>query len=747
MKSSLTLLDDLLKMFGVEPEYKDTEGQRHYAELADLLRVLKQKGIYLREDLFREAPDTLVASSQNPPEELSITMRSEQDIPEEGARNGFIVFEEYSKAIDAFHYAIDDAQVSTSGPRLVNEVTIRVPYPKGLHEGRYRFHVTAEFSQARCSKDVHWLVCPEACYLPPEMANGARLAGVALAMYGLRSQKNWGIGDFSDLERVIDWAADDLGVDFVGLQPLHAIFNKSPFNTSPYLPSSRLYPNYVYLDVPAIEDFNQSEKARLYASLPTNQSLVHELRGREHVDYEKVAALKLVVLRETFRTFLENNARGHRCNERWEQFEKFRQSQGEYLRRFALFCALQEHFSEQSAHTFGWRDWPTPYHDPEGAAVKDFEREHQEKVLFWMYVQWQIHLQLSRIQDYARAKGMLIGLYHDMALGVDSNGADFWAWRRFFHEGFAIGAPPDPFSPRGQNWGVPPPDGEAIRRSGYDLFLKNLEANCRYGGALRIDHVMQLNHLFWIANGCSPSQGVYVKEYEDELLSLVALQSQKSKALIVGEDLGTLPHGFRERLMAKGIFSYRLFYFEQDGQGNYLPFQDYPRTALVSISTHDLPTLAGFWSHRDIELRHEMGLISAAQSEEQRRQRTTQKARIIERLFQDGFLTDQNAHAAWESLTPTDDLHTAVLSFVLRTPSLLTLINQEDLFLDVRQQNFPGTTSEHPNWVTKMRYTVEELRSNGEAGRMAEKFRRLVAASGRRSPRQDSGTDGHRSNT
>ncbi len=340
MKSSFTLLDDLLEMFGVEPGYNDIEGQSHYAELADLLRVLKQKGVYLREDLFREAPDTLVASGQHPPEELSVAMRSAQNVLEEGAQNGHMIFEEYFGVVDPLHYPIDNAQVSTSRPRFVNEVTVRVPYPKGLREGRYRFRVTAEFSQARLSKDMHWLICPDVCYLPSDMANGARLAGVALAMYGIRSDKNWGIGDFSDLARVIDWAADDLGVDFVGLQPLHAIFNKSPFNTSPYLPSSRLYANYVYLDVPAIEDFNQSEKARLYASLPANRSLVTELRSREHVDYEKVAALKLVVLRETFRTFLENNARGHRCNERWEQFEAFRRSEGEYLRRFALFlCA------------------------------------------------------------------------------------------------------------------------------------------------------------------------------------------------------------------------------------------------------------------------------------------------------------------------------------------------------------------------------------------------------------------------
>jgi len=732
LKSSLTFLEYLLETFGVEPAYKDTEGRMHYPDLPALLRVLQQKGVCLREDLFHEGPETLVTSSENPPDELSITLQHELDIFRDGVHKGLLTVIESSDAVEPLQEIIDETRVSTKTSSFIKETTIRVPFPKGLKKGRYRFRLTAEFPGSTLSKDLNWLVCPETCYQPPEIANGARVAGIALALYGIRSQANWGIGDFSDLKRIIDWAADDLGADFVGLQPLHAIFNKSPFNTSPYLPSSRLYPNYVYLDVSAIEDFNESEKARIIASLPTNQSLICQLRNREHLDYEEVAALKIIVLKESFRTFLENNARGHRCNERWEQFEEFRQSQDQYLRRFALFCALQEHFVEQSPRFCSWRNWPTAYHDPEGDSVKNFERENQEKMLFWMYVQWQLHLQLSGVQEYALAKGMIIGLYNDLALAVDSNGADYWAWQNLFHDGFTIGAPPDSFSPRGQNWGVPPPNRDAMRQSGYNLFLKNLEANCSYGGALRIDHVMQLNHLFWIAAGCTPSEGAYVKEYEDELLSLVALESHRNKAMIIGEDLGTLPEGFRERLMRKGMFSYRLFYFEQDDRGNYIPFTNYPKTALVSISTHDLPTLAGFWSNQDIKLREEMGIIDEGQAEAQRRYRTTQKARMMERLFQDGFLTDQNAHSAWESLTPTDDLHSAVLSFVLHTPSVLALISQEDLFLDDRQQNFPGTTSEHPNWVTKMRYSVEELRSHKEACRMAQKFRRLIEASGRR---------------
>lgn len=726
---TLRILEDAL---GIESHYSDTESCIHYASKQVIADILATKGICVREDLLEHGPAVVVASAQAPPEEIALalqTTRSGED--GEICLDGSLTLTESSGLADPREHPLVCGETCSNTLRTQGAFIARVPYPKGLREGIYRFQVNAGTGSQRARGDIHCIVCPDKCYEPTEMQRGQRLAGVSVAVYGLRSTTNWGIGDFSDLRRVIDWAAEQLGVDFVGINPLHDLFNKRPFNSSPYLPSSRLYKNFVYLDIPGMPDFKESQEAKMAVELPERRMLLESLRNQDHVDYEEVARFKLDVLKKVFQAFLAKNGPKRGGTERWCQFEAYGISQGEALRRFALFCSLRDFLTENMPSARTWREWPVGFRRPEEKAVVEFEQSHTEEVLFWMYVQWQIHLQLQGVQDYAVSKGMLLGLYHDLALAVDRNGADCWAWPDFFHDGFRVGAPPDAFAPRGQDWGFPPPNRERLRASGFDLFLKNLDANSRYGGALRIDHVMQFNHLFWIPQGKTPSEGVYVKDYEEELLRLTALKSVQNRCVIVGEDLGTLPPGLRERLMAKGIFSYRLFYFEQDQRGKQLSFREYPSTALVSISTHDLPTLAGFWSGRDIDVRKEIDLLDEAQAFGMMRTRTAVKANIIERLFQDGFLNDQTAHPAWESRDPTDALHSAVLGFVLQTPSKLALISQEDLFLDQRQQNFPGTTSEHPNWVTKMRYSVEDLRSDAEACRMSEKMRKLVSQSGR----------------
>jgi len=248
---------------------------------------------------------------------------------------------------------------------------------------------------------------------------------------------------------------------------------------------------------------------------------------------------------------------------------------------------------------------------------------------------------------------------------------------------------------------------------------------------LRIDHVMQFHHLFWIPSDGVPADGVYVRDYENDLLNIVALESQLNRTIIVGEDLGTVPLDFRDRLMRKGVLSYRLFYFERDAEENLRHFSEYPENALVSITTHDLPTLAGFWSGRDIEEREQIGQLDKEMAAKFREERTRHKSKIVERLVQDGLLSTDAASAAWASTLPTEDLHAAVLRFLFQTRSRLVQINQEDIFLDARQQNIPGTTSQHPNWVTKMRFSVEELKENPEAVRPSPKFRRLLRESGR----------------
>jgi len=576
-----------------------------------------------------------------------------------------------------------------------------------------------------------WIMCPAKAFLPPAMATGRKVAGVGVALYGVRSETNWGIGDFSDLKKVIDWARDDLHVEFVGVNPLHALFNNRPFNSSPYLPSSRLYANFIYLDVTRLVELEETSQAKALVDSPETQQLIRRLRAEEYVNYEEVAALKLRVLREVFAAFIEHYGSAGRGTERWERFESYRKGEGVYLERYATFCALQEHFRSVLPTAATWREWPAAFGNAGSPEVQEFQRKHEQEILFWAYVQWQLDEQLHDAQQHALQRGMMIGLYHDQALAVDRNGADCWAWPEFYHDGFGVGAPPDSFAPGGQDWGFPPPDRDRHRSSGYELFLKQLQASCKHGGALRIDHVMQIHHLFWIPPNGTPADGVYVKDYEQDLLNVLALASQENQTVIIGEDLGTVPRNFRETLMGRGVFSYRLFYFERDSGGNLLCHWEYPQSALVSVSTHDLPTFAGFWLGEDIDTRRNIGMLDAEEEKKFREDRTNHKAKIIEKLVQEGFLPAPVAHAAWISTFPTDELHSAVLKFLFHTPSALVMINQEDILLDRRQQNLPSTTWQNPNWVTKMGYTVEELRNDPEAKRLSGKMRNLLEESGR----------------
>ena len=428
---------------------------------------------------------------------------------------------------------------------------------------------------------------------------------------------------------------------------------------------------------------------------------------------------------------MANHGAADRLTDRGKLFHAYREAKACTWSDMPRFARLQEHFQSVLPSAATWREWPAAFQNATSPEVQEFQRQHAREVLFWAYVQWQLDEQLRDAHAHALRRGMIVGLYHDQALAVDRNGADCWAWPEFCHDGFTVGAPPDSFAPHGQDWGFPPPDRDKHRSSGYELLLRQLHASCKHGGALRIDHVMQIHHLFWIPPNGTPADGVYVKDNEQDLLNVLTLASHQNRTVIVGEDLGTLPMNFRETLMDRGVFSYRLFYFERDQGGNLLNHWEYPQSALVSISTHDLPTLAGFWLGKDIDTRRDIGMLDAEEEKKFREDRTNHKAKIIEKLVQDGFLPAPVAHAAWISSFPTDELHSSVLKFLFHTPSALVMINQEDILLDRRQQNFPGTTSQNPNWVTKMLYTVEELRSHPEAKRLSRKLRLLLEESGR----------------
>jgi 4-alpha-glucanotransferase len=601
---------------------------------------------------------------------------------------------------------------------------VRLPLelPLGYHE----IAVTI----GRTSAVSRYIVTPERAWTDPHLGRGGRGAGICFSLYGLRSEQNWGCGDFRDLLEAIEWSASSLGAAFVGLNPLHAIHNRRPFNTSPYLPNCIFYRNWIYLDVEAVEDFAGCRRATALLGSPAVQAELEELRRAPFVEYERVNALKLRFLKLLFVQFLRARRRD---SVRAREFDEFVGKEGDLLERFAVYCALDEHLHRQDPNLWLWTEWPTAYRDPESTETREFRRRHWRSVMFYQYLQWQIDLQLRRAQQQARDRGIALGLYHDLALATDRFGSDLWAHRPFFAAGCRVGSPPDDFSPHGQDWGFPPPNAERHREDGYRLFVESIRKNCRHGGALRIDHVMRLFRLYWIPDGCDATQGAYVRERTDDFVRILALESVRNRVVVVGEDLGTVEPEVRETLARFGILSYRLFYFEKSQRGEFRRYEEYPGQALVSSTTHDLPTLAGFWTGADLEARRAAGLIGQQQFEEQSRQREVEKQKMLDLLLQVRLLPSDSARSAADYPELTGMLHNAIVGFLALTPSQLFAINQEDLTKERAQQNLPGATWEYPNWGRKMRFTLEQLRVDQEARNYTAMFANWIAASGRRS--------------
>jgi 4-alpha-glucanotransferase len=603
-------------------------------------------------------------------------------------------------------------------------IRYRAPLPSPLPLGYHQVAARLGDREACC----HYIVTPDRAYTPEHLGQGGRTAGIAVSLYGLRSSRNWGCGDFTDLLDAIDWAALDLRTGFLGLNPLHAIHNRRPFNTSPYLPNCCYFQNFLYLDVEAVEDYASSRRAQTARNCPRTEAEIAALRAAPYVEYERVAALKLRFLKLAFVQFLRGR---RRSPARAREFDAFRASGGRLLEDFAAYCALDEHLHRRNPDVWMWTQWPEPYRDPDSAGTREFRRKHWRSVMFYEYLQWQIDVQLRRAQQRARDRHMPIGLYHDLALATDRYGSDLWAHRAFFVEGCRVGSPPDDFSPSGQDWGFPPPDSDRHREDGYRLFRESIRRNCRHGGALRIDHVMRLFRLYWIPDANDATQGAYVRETTDDFLRILALESVRNRVVIVGEDLGTVEPEVREALACFGILSYRLFYFEKDDGGRFRRVEQYPVQALVSSTTHDLPTIAGFWIGADIEARSAAGAIDEEARRSQWLARAQEKQKMLDVLFDLSLLPPHLPRNADAYPELTGELHNAVIGFLAATPSQLLAINQEDLTKETAQQNLPGTTWQYPNWARKMRFSLEELRTHAEARAYGAMARHWIERTGR----------------
>jgi 4-alpha-glucanotransferase len=483
-----------------------------------------------------------------------------------------------------------------------------------------------------------------------------------------------GIGDFTALAALAEGAARR-GAAAIGVNPLHALFPAEPRHISPYSPSSRRFLNPLYADLGPCSG-----------------------EPGAFVDYPSVAAAKRAELERRF--------------ERSDDFLAFAKDGGKALSDFCTFEALHEH-ALASGWGWSWRHWPAPFRDPSSSEIAHFAAAHQRRIEIAAFAQFEADRQLGEAQRRARAAGMGIGLYRDLAVGVDPSGAEAWADQELLTPGASIGAPPDMLNLKGQNWGLAPLSPVALRRRAYAPFVSVLRANMRHAGALRIDHVMALRQLYWIPEGAAPDAGAYVRYPFEDLARILCLESRRNRCAVIGEDLGTVPEGFRERMREARILSYRVLFFERGHDGEFLPPSSYPEHAAAAISTHDIATFRGWWEGRDLAWRQRLDLYP---SEDQRRAdsegRDRDRQRLLAALQREGLGVDP---------ADEDALTEAVHRFLARAPSRLMLVQAEDVAAMVEQANLPGTTDEHPNWRRRLPLSVEALLAS-------PLFRRIAAA-------------------
>ncbi len=577
-------------------------------------------------------------------------------------------------------------------------LTLPEDFPRGYH--------ALEASQpAGPHGDCTLIVAPARCFEPKALATGEKLWGVAVQLYTLRSRDNWGIGDFADLEYVVRRSALH-GAAFVGLNPLHALFPANPQHFSPYSPSTRHFLNVLYVALPRVPEFAECAEARQRAASPAFRAEIERLRAAENVDYAGVTAAKLPLLRLVYDHFVrEHLARG---TARARAFLAYQEERGESLRLHALHDAIDAHLrAEDPGRYWGWPVWPAELRHPGNIGVQVFAAANAENVRFHAWLQWVADEQLATVQRLAAELGMPVGLYGDYAVGVNPAGSETWSDQSVYRMGAGVGAPPDPLALKGQDWGIPPQDPHALVAARLRPFRSLVAANMRHFGALRLDHVMALFRQWWVPAGLGATEGGYVHYPLDDLMSVLALESERARCLVVGEDLGTVPDEMRRAMAEYAVYHYKVLLFEKSGDGSFLRPADYVRRSIATVTTHDLPTLRGWWEGRDLALRDRLNLFPG---EEIRRhvhdERGRDRAQLLAALAACGL---QPQSATSGDAPFSDELARAIQLFLARSAAALAVLQVEDLIGMTDPVNVPGTSTEHANWQRKVTDGIEDV--------------------------------------
>jgi 4-alpha-glucanotransferase len=555
------------------------------------------------------------------------------------------------------------------------------------------------------------IITPEQCFQPSQF-DKQKQWGIALQLYGLRSARNWGIGDFTDLANTVTHLAS-VGADFVGLNPIHALYPAMPESTSPYSPSSRRWLNIIYIDVSAMPGYTQCSRTQSLVAAPAFIAQIQQQRNNDYVDYSGVMQLKLPAMKSLYQWFSENSNDTNKTLK--NAFTQFKDDGGTSLQQLALYDALHAYLYQQDTAHWGWPNWPSQYRDPQSDAVQLFAKQHKAELDFYCYLQFIAQRQLAQAQQKAIDAGMLLGLYRDLAVGVSEASTEIWSNPQLYCRDASVGAPPDPLGPAGQNWGLPPMYPYQLYKQAYQPIIDLLRANMQHAGALRIDHVMAMLRLWWVPKSAeNAGGGAYVYYPIMDLLGILALESQRNKAVVIGEDLGTVPDGIRDLLQAYGVYSYRVFFFETAADGGYISPAHYPRQAMATLTTHDLPTLIGFWHCDDLRLGKELGLYKDdGQLHGLYGQRHANKQHILDSLHGHGVLS-ADFERSIQQLAMDKALNYAMQRHLATTSSQLLCLQLEDALQMSNPVNIPGTSTEYPNWRRKLSLPLEQWSKDDE---------------------------------
>jgi 4-alpha-glucanotransferase len=688
--------------FGIEPVYQDGLGVERKVDVHHLQQALASMGVKasskqeIRHSLsefanqkWTQVIDAVVVQYPSDPlfklplslplgavrlEKVSLTVRVTD---EKGACQHFCI-------------AGSSGEVSAEKTiRGLKYVQALFPFTGKLSLGYFRLSVSVTIHPEQTVKgDALLIVAPRKCYLP---SSPKRAWGISLQLYGLRSKRNWGIGDFRDLGDVMKVAGTRWGVATIGVNPLHP---PAAGLSSPYSPSSRLFWSPVYLNVEGVYEWRTSEVFRRKVHSSKFQETLKQLRDSPLVDYEAVGRVKWEILEGLFRVFRRQHLRNKKATPRGRAFARFVANQEPLLTKFCTFRALTEQFG-----TWVWRNWPKEYQHPRSKAVEVFGRSHTARVQFYQYVQWLCELQLQKLDQLAKKHSLSLRLYHDLPVGIHPDGADAWIFQDQVAPGITVGAPPDSFNLNGQSWGLAVPDPVRLRDEGYQFLRETLQQNMRHGGVLRIDHALGLFRMFWVPHGGPGKDGVYVRTYVDEVLAVLALESVRRKVLVVGEDLGAVTPAIREKLDAAGLLSYRLLFFEREDGGAFKQPDAYPEQALVAATTHDLPTLKGFWVGRDITIKEKGGLYPRPTDIDQDwRIRAEDRKGLWEALRREGLCPADSI-----PVSLSENMIQVIYRYLARTPSRLLIVQLEDLLGELDTPNLPGAPeSIYPSWRVRI---------------------------------------------